>query len=329
MRLRLLEINMIQLKKLALAGFCLGALSSGYSQTTITLQPDGVTGKDATINSSSQSSSTNYGNQLRMPARVIMRNGNTTFLRGLIDFDLNQVPANVVITDAKLTLTPPNGLSIHLSGSNDLLISKISANWDEQLVTWDNQPQIDPTIQTTLAASNLASSYQNIDVTDHIIDKYYYPSSNFGMRLTMANEVAPAKATNFASSDATNSSIRPKLDITYSPLEIQLCGATGIKAADEFTVPSLPGPVTYTYRLYNNQHGLLDTYTSNTPNFNLSHFSNVIIAPYTKYYVSAQITNAQGLNIQGDQCDITTGVYLKPQNPYMAIGQYYWDSTLR
>ena len=317
----------MKFKKILLSLIYMGALFYSNCQTTLTLQPDGTRGKDAHISSYLQGGNANFGNGPRISARAIPQNGSLRLFRGLIDFDLTQIPSDVIIIDAKLTLTPPNANPNLIAGNNALLISKIKDPWDEQLVTWNNQPLIDPSLQTSLATSSLATTYQNIDVTQHIIDRHNHPTTNFGMRLEMANEVAPIKSLVFASSDIQTSNLRPKLEVTYVPAQILNCGALSIDADDMMTVPSVPGLVTYTIKLHDNQGNLLDSYVSNNPYFNLSHFLNTVISPLTTYQISVQITDSYGLNIQGQPCDITTDNYIKPQNPYMCVGDSYWDMT--
>lgn len=187
------------------------------SQTTITLQPDGEKGKDALILSSVPDN--NYGNHIDLPSIAWTNGGNTVVGRGLINFDLSQIPDNAVITSAKLSLfsyvSPANGGHSSESGPNTSIIKRITTDWDEQTVNWNNQPKVDTQFQVFIGQSTTeVQDYLGINVTAMIKSAFANPESNFGMMLSLLNEEFYRRMI-FASSDNEDSSLHPKLEITY------------------------------------------------------------------------------------------------------------------
>ena len=91
-------------------------------QTTLTLQPNGIWGKDAFV--SSNVLSTGQGNSHEFDAAAWTIAGLPLTIRGLIDFDLSSLPTGASIQSAQLTLynNPnaqngyTNGEHVHVSG---------------------------------------------------------------------------------------------------------------------------------------------------------------------------------------------------------------------
>ena len=122
-----------------------------------------------------------------------------------------------------------------LSGPNAALLRRVTSPWSESQVTWVNQPGTDSIGQISLAPSTSATEdYLNIDVTNMIQDFVNDPSSNYGMMLQQESEIA-YRSLVFASSDHPIDSLRPRLEITYSPnleecLTLQYAGCEGVDA---------------------------------------------------------------------------------------------------
>src|SRR5688572_4807131 len=81
--------------------FCL-IISSAYGQTTVILQPDAETGKDALV--SSRHVSQNIGYTSEFIAAAWTFSGETGYYRSLVEFDLSSIPVNAQILNARLSL---------------------------------------------------------------------------------------------------------------------------------------------------------------------------------------------------------------------------------
>jgi hypothetical protein len=191
---------------------------SGYSQTTIILQPDESTSSDASI--WDYSPGTNYGTHPDFMAAAWTSSGTPTISRSLINFDLSSIPANATIISSTLSLyhhssTNTIGHST-MDGSNTAWLRRITSSWSESTVNWNNQPSTTTQNQVTLPAStNDSMDYPNIDVTNLISDIYNNPSGSFGMMLMLQTE-SYYRSLLFASSGETNTAKRPKLTVTYT-----------------------------------------------------------------------------------------------------------------
>lgn len=163
---------------------------------------------------------TNYGGAEEISAIAWTVSNSNSIIRGLLEFDLSSIPSNATIISSDLSLyyNPTSGNPGHsqLSGSNETLIQRITSNWDEATVTWDDQPTSTTQNQITLPASQTdTQDYPNIDVTAMVQDMVSNPSQNFGFMFRLVNEDY-YRSMMFASSDHPNASLWPKLDICYS-----------------------------------------------------------------------------------------------------------------
>src|SRR5436190_12006391 len=81
-------------------------VSNGFSQTTVTIQPNVALGKDAMVQwrTNTAYADTNYGWLPSYEAVAWTWSGKSGVVRSLLQFDLSSIPANVMITDAKLSL---------------------------------------------------------------------------------------------------------------------------------------------------------------------------------------------------------------------------------
>lgn len=146
----------------------------------------------------------------------------TVYHRSLIDFDLTSIPQESYIKEAKLYLYTSSGIftnSIYdghdpLTESNKCYIQRITSNWGEYTVTWNNQPSVTEINKDSLAEST--SSYQNyvVDVTNLVQDMVDEPQNSHGFRLKIAKEEIYTRMI-FASSDSPNPELHPLLYVKY------------------------------------------------------------------------------------------------------------------
>jgi hypothetical protein len=188
------------------------------ADSCITIRPSANQGKDAYIDS--RMNTNNYGSHIDFPS-IAWTNGQIPVnARGLIDFDFSSIPNGAIINSANLSLysynSPANGSHSTQNGSNESVLSRITSLWDENTVTWNNQPSITTQNQVYLPAStNSIQDYLNIDVTNMVQDMINDPSNSYGFLLKLVTEEFYQRMV-FASSDNSNPNLHPKLEVCYS-----------------------------------------------------------------------------------------------------------------
>ncbi len=200
-----------------------GMASFASAQTKLVLQP-GSEGKDAIIFSRIDQVDINRGTSPDFHAMTWTWDadglGQGT-LRSLLQFDISALPAGANIQAAKLTLFADNYQSAGINGHSNLTHSnastfrRILTDWDENTVTWNNQPTTSSTDFTSLPQSSSSTQNYVLDVTSDLRDMAANPSKNHGWMLKL-NAEAPYAGLFFASSDAASSALHPKLEITYT-----------------------------------------------------------------------------------------------------------------
>ena len=177
---------------------------------TLTLQP-GSEGKDAFVSSDEIYPDTNTGDSV-----YLLAGDNGFNNRTYIKFDLNPnpLPAGAVITDARLKLYQDTILI--LPGSFNGGLYTVTSNWEENEITWNNQPT---SSSETVALPTLYDTTGNW-VTCHIEDfvKGWLDGSitNYGLLLKAIDESSEDTGARFFSSDyVIDITKRPILEIDY------------------------------------------------------------------------------------------------------------------
>ena len=156
----------------------------------------------------SSTPTTNYGTstKLKVDPKAI------SIKRSLVSFDLSKIPAGQVIVQATLSLylsTPPATTRI-------LEVHRVTANWTEQGVTWNNQPNFQAT-PTSTATSGVIVTWVNWTVTTDIATGYSNPSQWFGFTIKDSQEPIQAGGSllDFNSGDGS-APLRPQLSVIYA-----------------------------------------------------------------------------------------------------------------
>ena len=185
------------------------------STSILRLRPDSIEGIDASITSYRPDS--NAYNHKDFHAFAWTFNAIPVFGRGLIAFDLSKIPAGTHVLDAKLSLYSYDDPGFHgQRGSNASLLRRIISPWGEKTVTWNNQPPTTAQNEVLLPTSDSSiESYLNINITALIQEMVNKPDSNFGMLMQLDTEQFYRRM-GFASSDYPDTSLHPKLVVTYS-----------------------------------------------------------------------------------------------------------------
>lgn len=185
------------------------------AQGTIILQPGLTDGKDAEIWSLKPNSV--YENNLVRGVAWTFQ-GEFGIVRGFLQFDLSAVPPGSMIDSAYLSLyspDPPN-TQFH-SGDNAAFLRRITSDWGESSVSWNDQPRVTPINQVRLSASS--EDYQDflmINVTGLVQDMVLDPSNSFGFMLILEDESIFHRLS-FCASEYPDPTKHPKLIVHYSP----------------------------------------------------------------------------------------------------------------
>ncbi len=146
----------------------------------------------------------------------------------MVKFDLPSLPSGSLVDSAKLHVYLTN-VTIQNLASKPLQMHRITSSWIEDGVggvTWNSQPTYDSGALDSIEYSALSDgSWVTLDVPVSVVDAWIAdPSSNHGLLLKRNPDGAPgsgayrSNCADFASSEASNASQRPKLEITYSVL---------------------------------------------------------------------------------------------------------------
>lgn len=201
-------------------------LSSLYAQTeyTLTIQPDDKDGKDAILHGLISKVDMNYGNNPQIIIADWTFQSTPGTVRSVLEFDLEQLPDDIVLVSAELSLyawalPTSSGMHSSLSGSNESWIRRVTSPWNEEEVTWNLHPDFTLENQTVLPESNFEDEdYLDMDVTTLVQDMLDEPENSFGFLFQLQQE-SYYRRLNFCSSDHEDPSRRPKLVLTYISAE--------------------------------------------------------------------------------------------------------------
>jgi len=205
-------------------------LTSG--NTNLVLRPGPNQGADAWVQSyeydptyADANTATSF--EIKLQAWTI--NGGFINLREFIKFTgLSQIPDTSRVISAKLFLYGldsddpffPTGNSYYpgspynFYGENGCYVERVIQDWNENTITWNNQPLITQKNRTEIPASTSQWNYNvALDVTQLIKPMVKY-SRNYGLRISLKSET-PYHSIGFYSSDANDAKKRPKLVVTY------------------------------------------------------------------------------------------------------------------
>ena len=206
------------------------------AQTTVTLKPVSGNGKDATI--TTQVPTANYGihpdlGGITWSCQSLLCNG-----RGLIEYDLSFIPAGSVINSATLYLYANNNSLNGYPGQptygsdNAGYLRRITQSWDENTVTWNNQPLTTAVNQVLIPQSTSTSQDYVLNVTALTQDIIDNPTSGYGFMLMEANETNFYNSQLFCSSDIADTNLAPALVVNYTAPSGMICFEVQPNAAE-------------------------------------------------------------------------------------------------
>jgi hypothetical protein len=187
-------------------------------------QPGPDDGKDATI--SDIQPTVNFGTYKYFEA-TYMTEGLLTVMqskRSLIFFNMSALPKSAVIKKAVLKLfydTPiPWDSTIFVASSSALIkpygvFQQIVEGWDENAVTWNNQPKTTEVNQVYLYPFIRNVNYVEVDITGLIVIPAANALPNNGIMFKLSKN-EKFKGFRFCSSDYPDATMRPKLAVQYT-----------------------------------------------------------------------------------------------------------------
>ncbi len=262
-----------------------------YAQTTVILKPNAVIGKDvaimnydngciATIDSISPADM-NFANDTVLWMKdwtwnAIGCSGGT--VRSLLCFTgLDSIPQNATILSVTLRLYGTNAdRNTSYPGApsgfyaNTVVVQQVIYPWDENTVTWNTQPTTTTVNQFTLPQStseyNWNCSVSNSNLVAMV--QSMVSGNNYGFLLKLQNE-AHYRNLAFSSSDCSDSTLWPELEVTYDYCEARF----------SMTMENSDHPNTITFSAYEQggQHSwrygtqILSTQPTFTTTFNQNH----------------------------------------------------------
>jgi hypothetical protein len=200
----------------------------------LVLQPGDHKGQDAWIEYSPDDVSYathNSGSIDQFKVLAWTDGGKVIISRSLLRFtDLSQIPTTSYIKQATLFLHGLDAGSVHLPqgnsyypgspyrsfGPNDTYIRKITSDWDESSVTWNNKPSTTVNYESLISPSTKQwNDNISADVTQIVKTFVKDPSKNYGFMLQL-NKEKIYNSYGFYSSESSEPLKRPKLVIIYS-----------------------------------------------------------------------------------------------------------------
>lgn len=177
----------------------------------ITLQPDSVLGHDALISSYSPTLICESGINDEFRAHYGTSGGTPFQHRSLLWFDINSLPPSAEIINADLILYGKDHQST--TQSNASYLARNTSRWLEDSVWWNNAPSYVTADSVYLAQSSSATQNYTLNVKNHTQYFIENPQYNFGFLLRLIVQTQHARMV-FHSSGASNSSLRPKLELS-------------------------------------------------------------------------------------------------------------------
>lgn len=142
--------------------------------------------------------------------------------RSLVEFDLSGIPADSTILGAFLSLSARGPwaatgtvATVGHVGENTCVLRRVTEPWDDNTVTWNNQPATSTQNEVTLPQSTYSmQNYLNINVTALVRDMVQFPSNSHGFMLSLVNE-EPSRGLIFHTGLASEVDKRPVLLVIY------------------------------------------------------------------------------------------------------------------
>jgi hypothetical protein len=175
---------------------------------SLTIQPNPIEGKDSMV--VNQLPDTNYVDNLYFSLGNLSA---SVFLRGYLQFDISSIPNDAVIIKSDLKL-----YQYQTIGTEGFMIGlhQVTENWEENVITWNNQPKYEPSPESTSTITVGATTWLSWDITALLQGWVDGSIVNYGVVLKDTDESLGDTFIRCYTSDYTaNPNQCPKLEITY------------------------------------------------------------------------------------------------------------------
>lgn len=175
--------------------------------TTVVLQPDETSGKDAVISTldpdfNSATGAIKWGREA----------GGYEYI-SLIQFDLSSIPVGSIISSAILDIYVD--YSYNISVEKAINVKRITSSWNESTVTYNGRPSHDVSSRGSSASFTDLIGHKTIDITSLVQEWINEVYPNYGVRLHNVDESLFASYVTGYSSGHGTPSERPSLTIDY------------------------------------------------------------------------------------------------------------------
>jgi len=176
-------------------------------EESVTLQPDAVEGKDVYVMDIFPSD--NFGDITFLSIGVFT----VPFARGYLQFDLSPVPPEAVILDANMGLYYDSSYNL---SSLPIGLYRVTENWVESNITWDNQPTyFSEVLDIQILSTGQTNDFVYWQIVD-LVEQWQAGSiDNYGVVLLDTDENSDDGGVDFFSSDWSTANQRPKLIIEF------------------------------------------------------------------------------------------------------------------
>ncbi len=193
-----------------------------HAQTTIVLRPGPEAGKDAMVwdDPVYNKAVRNYGSYTEMLVHAWSDQGTAVYARSYIAFDLASVQRTDLLSATLTLYNNPDGTfdgkHQQLSGPNRAWIRRVITPWEEDKLTWHDQPAYTEHHQVLIPASVDGHQSYTIDVTELVRDMLTdFRDSSQGFVIILEEET-PYRALVFATSDHQDAARHPQLELVFT-----------------------------------------------------------------------------------------------------------------
>lgn len=206
------------MRRIKIIAAALLAASSAFAAELV-LQP-GAEGKDAMV--SIMEPSVNYGNY-----RYLMVNfGPATEVRGFAEFEGLLSLSGATVNTAYLDLW----IDTVNSTDYDFGVYRVTASWEESVVTRNNQPAHDATPYDKIKVSGAVGGPYTWDVKTLVQEWAAGTYPHYGLMLKRVDMQYPTNWPYFCSSDNATASYHPRLTVDYTPPAVLPISVGKVKA---------------------------------------------------------------------------------------------------
>lgn len=184
------------------------------SAATVSFNPVG----DAAVNNTVPT--TNYGSYSVLSVRdERLSDEPVSITMSFIYFDLSSIPPGSTITSAYLRLHIQAYDGVQWSGTANVNVGRVTGSWSESTITWGNMPEYVSTGIAITATDSDEGTFVSFDLTSEV-QAIVNGADNYGWNLyadpSTVGNADSFTFVGFESKDHSDSTLRPKLDLTFT-----------------------------------------------------------------------------------------------------------------